>query len=120
MANRLSGQKKEVLLIGTLHNVPKIVKNSYKPLLGRAIKYNPDAIFVESPRPRDTISWEYLKNGWSRSYGEFYQFSDSLKNNFDYDQNNLTKLLKKDFKDLSRNQLDTIINSFGYLRDNAT
>lgn len=49
-------QQKEVLLIGTMHTVPKIVKNSYKPLLKFAEKYNPDAIYVEYVRPEDSLS----------------------------------------------------------------
>lgn len=112
-------QQKEVLLIGTMHKVPKIAKGSYKPLLRRAIKYNPKTIYVESPLPNDTLSWEYLKNGWSNAYKKFYKISDSLKTNFDYNQEKLNKLLKKDFSQITNSQLDYIIKSFGYLRDNA-
>lgn len=115
----LCAQEKEVLLIGTMHTVPKIVKKSYKPLLRRAIKYKPDAIYVESPRPNDDKSWEYLKNGWSDNYVKFYSLSDSLKKNFDYDHKKLNTLLKKNFHELSNDDLELIINSFGYLRDNA-
>ena len=112
-------QEKEVLLIGTMHKVPKIVKNSYKPLLRRAIKYKPKAIYVESPRANDTISWEYLKNGWSKNYKKFYRVSDSLKSNFQYSKPKLNQLLEKRLESLTDNELEYIINSFGYLRDNA-
>lgn len=50
------GQEKEVLLIGTMHTVPNIVKNSYRPLLKFAEKYDPDAIYVETIRPDDSLS----------------------------------------------------------------
>lgn len=112
-------QEKEVLLIGTMHTVPKIVKNSYRPLLRRAIKYNPETIYVESPRANDTISWEYLKDGWSNSYKEFYRISDSLKSNFQYSKQKLNRFLEKKLENLSYSELQYIINSFGYLSDNA-
>ncbi|RFN58279.1 DUF5694 domain-containing protein [Marixanthomonas ophiurae] len=111
--------KKEVFIIGTMHEVPKIVKNSYKPLLKLAVKYNPEAIYVESPRPNDSISWEYLKNGWSKHYKEFYYLSDSLKNSFSFNQQALDSLLKKDFENLTEDNLKLITTSFAYLRDNA-
>ena len=74
----LSAQKQpqEVLIIGTMHTVPKIVKKSYKPMLKFAKKYNPEAIFVESPMPNDTISWNYLKSGWSKKYQEFLNLKE--------------------------------------------
>ncbi len=115
----LLGQEKEVLLIGTMHTVPKIVKNSYKPLLKKALKYKPEAIYVESPRAKDSISWEYLKNGWSKSYKEFYFLSDSLRHNFFFHKGKLNTLLQNDFENLSAKQLDTIIYSFAYLRNHA-
>ncbi len=102
-----------------MHQVPKIVKNSYRPLLKEAIKYNPEAIYIESPMPSDSISWDYLKSGWSDWYKNFYKLSDSLKLNFDYDEKKLNNLLEKDFEKLTESDLDFIINSFGYLRDNA-
>lgn len=112
-------QQKEVLLIGTMHKVPKIAKGSYKPLLRRAIKYNPEAIYVEAPLPNDTLSWEYLKAGWSNAYKKFYKISDSLKTNFDYNGQKLNKILKNNFSQITISQLDYIIKSFGYMRDNA-
>jgi len=115
----LTAQEKEVLLIGTMHTVPKIVKNSYKPLLKRALKYNPEIIYVESPRANDTISWEYLKDGWSKNYKKFYFLADSLQQHFNFNSKKLNFLLKKDFSKLSNQDLDVIINSFGYLRDCA-
>lgn len=63
---------KEVLLIGTMHEVPKIVKHSYHPLLKRAKAYQPEAIYVESPPAWDTLS---LKNSRSK----FLALADSLK-----------------------------------------
>jgi hypothetical protein len=49
-------QQKEILIIGSMHTVPKIVKHSYKPMLRRAKKYNATAIYLESPRGNDTAS----------------------------------------------------------------
>ena len=49
-------QKKELLIIGTMHTVPNIVKNAYRPLLKYAIDYAPEAIYVEYILAQDTIS----------------------------------------------------------------
>lgn len=117
----LNAQKdqKEVLIVGTMHTVPKIVKHSYKPMLRRAKKYNPTAIYVESPRGNDTLSWEYLKDGWSKSYKAFYYLSDSIRRVFNPDSQKFNSILNKDFNKMSNEDLDFMLNSFAYKRDNA-
>jgi len=112
-------QQQELYIIGTMHTVPKIVKGSYKPMLKKAIKYNPETIFVEAPMANDTISWEYLKDGWSEGYKQFYALADSLRKSFDYKEDKLNDLLQKEFTAMTNADLDYIINAFGYLRDNA-
>lgn len=109
--------QKEILIVGTMHTVPKIVKHSYKPMLKYAKKYNPQAIYVESPMPNDTLSWEYLKNGWSKNYQAFYKLSDSLKNTFTFDETKFNTILKKPFKALTISDLEYLITSFAYLRN---
>lgn len=111
--------KKEVILMGTMHTVPKIVKHSYKPMLKKALKYNPQAIYVESPMANDSISWNYLKNGWSKGYQWFYKLSDSLQKSFSFDQQRFDQVLTKEHKNMNQDDLDYLINSFGYLRDNG-
>ncbi|MEM6514658.1 MAG: DUF5694 domain-containing protein [Bacteroidota bacterium] len=111
--------QKEILLVGTMHVVPKIVKHSYKPMLKKAIKYNPDAILVESPQGNDTLSWEYLKNGWSKNYQRFYRLSDSIKEEFQTDEERVSRILEKEFKSMSDNDLDYLIKTFTYRRDHA-
>ena len=78
-------QTKEVLIIGTMHKVPKIVKNSYKPLLKFAKKYRPEAIYVERVRPTDTISLNYYSK-------KFIKQSDSLKRAFVLNEQRFSKL----------------------------
>ena len=73
------GQQKEIVLVGTMHQVPKILKNSYKPLYKKSLAYKPDAIFVETAMPDDSLSWQYLKNGYSKSLQEFYKYSLKVK-----------------------------------------
>ena len=115
------GQEKqqEVLLMGTMHTVPKIVKKSYQPMLRYAKKYNPGAIYVESPMAGDDKSWEYLKKGWSKGYQRFYKLSDSLQNTFDYDQNRFDQIMSKQHSEMTQNELGYLINSFIYKRDNG-
>ena len=112
-------QQQEILIVGTMHTVPKIVKKSYKPMLRFAKKYNPEAIYVESPMANDTISWEYLKEGWSKNYQQFYKLSDSLQKNFNFNQTKFNVLSTKDLKDLNADEIDYLINSYGYKRDNG-
>lgn len=110
-------QEKEILIVGTMHTIPKIVKNNYKPLLKHALKYNPDKIFAEVPKPNDNESWEYLKNGWSKSYKRFYYINDSLKKVYTFNKYKHQQLLEKDFDKLSKEDLKTLIQDFTYLRD---
>lgn len=112
-------QEKEILIVGTMHTVPKIVKKSYKPMLKRAIKYNPEAIYVESPIGNDTISWEYLKNGWSKSYKAFYYLSDSIQKTFTPNTEKFNTILKKTFNQMTKDDLDFLSNTFAFNRDNA-
>lgn len=111
--------QQEVILVGTMHTVPKIVKNSYRPMLKFAKKYRPEAIYVESPMAKDTLSWNYLKNGWSKGYQAFYKFSDSLQRSFAFDRKKFNTILSKDHKAMDQKELDYLINSFGFLRDNG-
>jgi hypothetical protein len=115
------GQEKqqEIILMGTMHTVPKIVKKSYKPMLRYAKKYDPQAIYVESPMANDTQSWEYLKNGWSKGYQKFYKLSDSLQNTFDFNATKFDEILSKKHSEMTSEDLTYLINSFVYKRDNG-
>ena len=117
----LSAQNKpqEVFIIGTMHTVPKIVKNSYKPMLRLAKKYNPEAIYVESPMANDSISWEYLKNGWSKGYQNFYKLSDSLQKHFNFNEAKFNSILQKSFSYMNAEDLSYLVNGFAYQRDNG-
>ncbi|EPR70250.1 hypothetical protein ADIWIN_3606 [Winogradskyella psychrotolerans RS-3] len=111
--------KKEILIVGTMHTVPNIVKNSYKPMLRRAKKYNPTAIYVESPRGNDTLSWEYLKDGWSKNYKAFYYLSDSIQTVFTPNIETYNSILEKSFLSMTADDLDFMITTFAHNRDNA-
>lgn len=112
-------EKKEVLIIGTMHNVPDIVQNSYKPLLARALAYQPEVIYVEYIMADDLKSWSYMKDGWSDGAKEFYKLSDSLKTAFIFDQSEFDQLLEKGAVSLNSGELDRIITLFALQRDYA-
>lgn len=112
-------KQQEVVLMGTMHTVPKIVKKSYQPMLRHAKRYNPQAIYVESPMANDSLSWEYLKKGWSKAYQKFYQLSDSLQKTFDFDPEQFNQILKKNHADMTQEDLTYLINSFAYQRNNG-
>lgn len=102
-----------------MHTVPKIVKKSYKPMLRFAKKYNPEAIFVESPMANDNKSWEYLKDGWSKNYQKFYQKSDSIQKIFNFDIKKYKTLSNKDFNLLKSDEIEYLISASIYKRDNG-
>lgn len=106
------GQQKEILIIGTMHTVPKIVKNSYKPLLKYAKKYNPEAIYVERVRSTDSISLSYY-------YKKFLKESDSLKSVFQLDNNRFSKLIVSDLENLNTDDFDFMAKSFLVKKDKA-
>lgn len=95
--------QQEVLIIGTMHEVPKIIGNSYKPLLKKAKAYDPQAIFVERPQASDTLSLQNV-------YTKFLHLSDSLNISIALNQAGLAAAMAKplsamntaDFKLLNR------------------
>ncbi|GGG44982.1 hypothetical protein GCM10011414_13160 [Croceivirga lutea] len=111
------GQQKEIVLVGTMHVVPKILKNSYKPIYKKALVYQPDAIFVETAMPNDSLSWKYLKNGYNKNLQEFYNYSLKIKEEFTFNKDSLDYLLSKDFNDLTKEDFKKIKLSFAYQLD---
>ena len=96
-------QDKELLIIGTMHEVPGIVSHSYRPLLQYAKRYGPEAIFTEDIRPDDTLS---LKNFTPR----FLHLADSLSR--------VNIVDEERFQDLRTKQLSDMDSSdFAFLSD---
>ncbi|MEM1325714.1 MAG: DUF5694 domain-containing protein [Bacteroidota bacterium] len=104
--------QKEVFIIGTMHTVPKVVKNSYKPLLKIAKDYNPDAIYVERVRPEDTLS---LQNYYSR----FLAHSDSVSQIFQVDTEQFDALMAMRLADMKNEDFEYLSRSFLVQRDYA-
>jgi len=92
--------------------VPKIVKNSYKPLLKYAEKYHPEAIYVERVRSTDTISLNYY-------YKRFLKKSDSLKNVFQLDNVRFQKLIVSDLEIFIKDDFDFMEESFLIKKDKS-
>jgi hypothetical protein len=67
----------------------------------------------------DSLSWNYLKNGWSQNYQIFYRISDSLQKTFNFNQQKFDMLSNKLYQDLTNDEIDYLINSYGYKRDNG-
>lgn len=105
-------QEKELLIIGTMHTIPKIVKNSYKPLLDYAIEYAPEAIYVEDIQPSDTLSLQ-------THTPIFLKQSDSLRIYCQIDENHFINLLKNDLTDLTENDLNFLSQTYLLKRDRA-
>ncbi|MFT5747252.1 MAG: hypothetical protein ACI920_002634 [Saprospiraceae bacterium] len=87
-------------------------------MLKIAKKYHPEAIYVETSMPNDSLSWDYLKGGYSDFLQQFYTLSDSLKNSdYVYDESKLNDLLARDFDKMTAQDFKEIIPAFAYLRD---
>lgn len=104
-------EQKEVFIIGTMHYVPKVIKNSYKPLYKRAEKYNPDAIYVERMRPEDP--------NLADVYANIVTYSDSLKHEFEIDQDKFDELMNKDLKDMTQDDFTYMVQCFILKKDYA-
>lgn len=107
-----SAQKKELLIIGTMHTVPNIVKNAYRPLLKYAIDYAPEAIYVEYIQARDTIS---LKNHTP----QFLRQSDSIQRECSIDEVSFRLLRKKKLTELNNEEYHLLAMSYLAQRDKA-
>lgn len=104
--------QKEIFIIGTMHEVPKIVKNSYKPLLKTALKYKPDAVYVEYIRPEDSVSL----NNYSK---KFLKRSDSVKLTFNPDYQRFEQLLQEDLTTIKPEDFKYMATCFLIKRDQA-
>lgn len=105
-------QEKELLIIGTMHEVPSIVSHSYRPLLKYAKKYRPEAIFVEDICPDDTLS---MKNFTPK----FLKLADSLAQVGTVDEQRFQALRTKPLSDMDANDSAFLANAYLQKRDKA-
>ena len=105
-------QEKELLIIGTMHTVPAIVKNSYKPLLNYAAKYEPEAIYVEYIHPDDTLSINVYTP-------KFLEKSNSLKQKYQIDEKYFIKIKDKKLADFTENDFSFLSYAYLLKRDKA-
>lgn len=96
--------QQEVLIIGTMHDVPNIVKHSYKPLLKIGKKYRPDAIYVERQRADDSLSLVNYESNW------FLPKGDTLRETFKEDSQRTSRLKVTSIKTMNK-------EDFAYMRD---
>lgn len=116
----LSGQtnsSKEVLVLGAMHTVPKILKNSYKPLYKKALDYGSERIYVEKAMPNDSLSWAYLKDSYAPSIRKFYMLSDSMRAHYDFNPDQFNQTLDKDLNQMSKSDFAILIKGLAYLTD---
>ncbi|MDC8004374.1 hypothetical protein POV27_09945 [Aureisphaera galaxeae] len=106
-------QKPEVLIMGTMHDVPKIVKHAYKPLLKIAITYEPDAIYTEHNRPHDSLS---LANDESQF---FLPYSDSISKIFQEEKQRTLTLTKKDITNMTSEDFEYLKHYYAVQKDKA-
>ena len=105
-------QEKELLIIGTMHEVPSIVSHSYRPLLKYAKKYKPEAIFVEDIRPDDTLS---LKNFTPR----FLKIADSISHVNTLDEQRFNDLRSKNLAEMDAADFEFLSEAYLQMRDRA-
>ncbi|MDH7444100.1 DUF5694 domain-containing protein [Aquimarina sp. 2201CG14-23] len=87
-----------------MHNVPKIVKHSYRPLLKIAKSYKPDAIYVERQRPNDTLSLKNYESSWFIPYGDSIAtiFKNDVKRTLRLQDLSVHSMKSDDFKYLKQ------------------
>lgn len=105
-------QEKELLIVGTMHEVPSIVSHSYGPLLKYARKYRPEAIFVEDICPDDTLS---MKNFTPK----FLKLADSLAQVGNMDEQRFLSLKSKSLSAMDANDFAFLANAYLQKRDRA-
>ena len=103
---------KEVILVGTMHQLPKIAKHAYKPMLNKAISYQPQAIYIERAMKEDSVS---LKN----YFPKFYQKADSLSKIMKFDSNILDDLRNKELTELTYEEAKMLANYYYTQKDYA-
>ena len=103
---------KELLIIGTMHEVPSIVSRSYRPLLKYAKYYKPEAIYTEDIRPDDTLS---LKNFTPK----FQSIADSLFQVEGIDEERFLELKKKRLSELNLDDYSFLAQTYLKKRDRA-
>ena len=96
-------QQQEVVIIGTMHTVSKWTPRAYKPMLKKAKKYRPQAIYIETQPPWDKESIEnYVP--------KFYHLADSISKELTTDRTRINELLSRPTKDLTKEELREIIS----------
>ena len=88
-------EKKEIVLVGTMHWVPNIIKHAYKPMYRKAFKYQPQNIYVEFVPKTDTASVEYY-------YSEFSHSVDSLRNIMTINKDSISLIETKALHEMSK------------------
>ena len=102
----------ELLIIGTMHEVPSIVSRSYSPLLKYAKKYQPEVILVEDIRPEDTLS---LRNFTPK----LLRVADSLLQSEGIDEGRFLELKKKRLVELDASDYAFLSETYLKKRDRA-
>lgn len=86
--------KKEIVIVGTMHWVPKSIKNAYKPMYKKAYNYNPQNIYVEYVPKTDLASIEFY-------YSDFSHEVDSLRNIMSVNMDSVRIIQAKDLHNMS-------------------
>lgn len=108
----MASQEKEVLIMGTMHSVPAIVKNSYKPLLRYAMKYKPEAVYVEFICPDDTVSLQFFTP-------RFLHISDSIRAVKSMDESRFAELRSLPLAELTEEDFGFLSEAYLIKRDRA-
>ncbi|MBX2826850.1 MAG: hypothetical protein KTR22_01725 [Flavobacteriaceae bacterium] len=106
-------EKPEVFIIGTMHDVPKIVKHAYRPLLKIAIQYEPDAIYTEHNRPTDSLSLVHDESSF------FLPYADSISKIFTEDVLRTKTLLAKEIKAMTSQDYQYLKHFYAIQKDKA-
>ncbi|GAB5562977.1 MAG: hypothetical protein Wins2KO_00400 [Winogradskyella sp.] len=75
--------QQEILIVGDMHQLPKIVKGAYKPMAKKIIKYKPELIMAEYAKTGDTAAmgeWNgWFKEAYLKHRDTFTYHKDEIK-----------------------------------------
>lgn len=105
-------QQKEVLILGTMHTVPSIVKHSYSPMLKKALKYHPDFILTEDIMPTDSLSQVHYTPRFLEKAHDALQLGK-------VDENRVQQLFEKSLSALDQQDFEYLAKAFLQQKDRA-
>ena len=104
--------QQEILIVGDMHQVPKIAKRAYGPMLRKLLAYQPELIMAEFSKKGDTAAM----GEWHSKFKEAHL---AKKKVFEYDQAEMASLQKRPNHQLNEEQFKILREYYLSIGDHA-